>query len=160
MRLQTEAWHGCLLRLYQHLTETDADTYSQPLDRAPGSVRGKTKGAEGDCNIIGRTAISTNQTPSELPGTKSPTKEHTWAGPWPPNIAIMNVVEDYLVWPQWERMYLMLWKPEAPGKEDAGWVRQWWVGGWGIPSQKQRGGGWGEVLGEVGQGTEHHLGFK
>jgi hypothetical protein len=40
-------------------------------------VMGRTVGAEGDCNPIRRTAISTNQTcsPSELPGTK-PTKEY------------------------------------------------------------------------------------
>jgi hypothetical protein len=44
-----------------------------------GGVREKTEGAEGLCNLIGRTIISTNQTPPpELPGTKPPTKEHTW----------------------------------------------------------------------------------
>jgi len=32
-----------------------------------------TEGAEGVCNPIGRTTISTKQTLSELPGTKSPT---------------------------------------------------------------------------------------
>lgn len=32
--LQTGAWHGWLSSemLYQQLTETDADTYSQPMD--------------------------------------------------------------------------------------------------------------------------------
>jgi hypothetical protein len=38
---------------------------------------------EGDCNPIGRTTVSTNLDPWELPETKPPTKEHTWAGPWP-----------------------------------------------------------------------------
>jgi hypothetical protein len=38
-------------------------------------VREKT---EGVCNLIGRTTISTNQTPPELPGTKPSTKEYTW----------------------------------------------------------------------------------
>jgi hypothetical protein len=41
-----------------------------------GEVRGKTKGAEGVCNRIGKTTISNNQTPPELPGTKPPTKEY------------------------------------------------------------------------------------
>jgi hypothetical protein len=44
-------------------------------------VRARTVGAEGVCNIIGRTTISTNQTPN-LPGTKPPTKEYTWRHPW------------------------------------------------------------------------------
>jgi hypothetical protein len=42
-----------------------------------GKIRAKTVGAEGICNLIGRTTISTNQTPPELPGTKPPTKEYT-----------------------------------------------------------------------------------
>jgi hypothetical protein len=56
----------------KHLTE----------HRSPsGGFKGKTKGAEGVCNPKGRTT-STNQTPAELPGTKSPTKEYTWKDPW------------------------------------------------------------------------------
>jgi len=35
-----------------------------------GGVRERTEGAEGICNSIRRTTISTNQNPSELPGTK------------------------------------------------------------------------------------------
>ena len=30
------------------------------------------------------------------------------------------VTEDCLVWPQWERMCLILWKLDARGKRDAG----------------------------------------
>ena len=47
-----------------------------------GEVKGRTEGAEEDCNPIGRTTESTNLDPSELPGTKPKTKEHTWAGSW------------------------------------------------------------------------------
>ena len=47
-----------------------------------GRARGRTEGAEGDCNTIGRTTITTNWIPPELPGTKPPTKEHTWMRPW------------------------------------------------------------------------------
>jgi len=44
-----------------------------------GGVREKTEGAEGVCKPIGRTTISTNQTPPELPGTT--TNEYTWRDP-------------------------------------------------------------------------------
>jgi hypothetical protein len=45
------------------------------------------EGAEGVCNPIGETTISTNQTfspapPHELPGTKPPTKEYIWRNLW------------------------------------------------------------------------------
>jgi hypothetical protein len=43
------------------------------------------------------------------------------------------VTEDCLVWPQWERMCLSLWKLDAPEKRDAGggeWADR------GAPSQK------------------------
>jgi hypothetical protein len=47
--------------------------------RVPNSgVRKRTEGPEGVCNLIGRTIISTNQTPTELPRTKPSTKEYTW----------------------------------------------------------------------------------
>jgi hypothetical protein len=52
----------------------------------------------------------------KLPGTKSPTKEHTWAGLWLP---ATYVAEDCLIWPQWEGMCLFLFRLEAPGKENA-----------------------------------------
>jgi hypothetical protein len=49
-----------------------------------GGVRGRTEGVERVCNSIGRTIISTNQTPPtpELSGTKPPTKEYIWRDPW------------------------------------------------------------------------------
>jgi hypothetical protein len=47
-----------------------------------GVVRERTEGAEGVCNPIGRTTISTNETSLELPGTKLPTKAYTWRDPW------------------------------------------------------------------------------
>ena len=40
------------------------------------------------------------QTPTELPGTKPPTKEYTWRDP--------SVVEDGLVGHQWEERSLVL----------------------------------------------------
>jgi hypothetical protein len=45
-----------------------------------GRVRGRTEGAEGDGNPIGRTTVSTNPDSLELSETKPKTKEHTWAG--------------------------------------------------------------------------------
>jgi len=53
-----------------------------PEQGAPnGRVREKTEGAEGVCNTIRRTTISSNQTPPLLPGTKPPTNEYTWKDP-------------------------------------------------------------------------------
>jgi hypothetical protein len=44
------------------------------------------------------------QTPSKLPGTQLPTIEHIWAGLTPGTYA----AEDCSVWPQWERIYLII----------------------------------------------------
>jgi hypothetical protein len=46
-----------------------------------GGVRERTEGAERVCSPIGRTTISTNQTPPDLHRTKPPTKEYTWREP-------------------------------------------------------------------------------
>jgi hypothetical protein len=43
----------------------------------------KIEGAERDSTPIGKTTVSTNLNPRELPETKPPPKEHTWAGPPP-----------------------------------------------------------------------------
>jgi hypothetical protein len=48
-----------------------------------GRVRQRSERAEGDCNSIGRSTISTNPDPWELAESKPPAKEHTWAGPGP-----------------------------------------------------------------------------
>jgi hypothetical protein len=50
-------------RLCQSLTNKESDAYSQPSEhRDPNrGVRGRTEGAEGVYNPIGRTTISTNQ---------------------------------------------------------------------------------------------------
>jgi hypothetical protein len=42
-----------------------------------GGVSARTVGAEGVCNLIGRTKISTNQTHLKLPEAKPPTKKYT-----------------------------------------------------------------------------------
>jgi len=68
-------------RLLQHRTKADANTHSQPSDQVQGPngrVRGKTEGAEEDCNLIGRT-ISTNgitQNPQGL--NHQPKSKHGW----------------------------------------------------------------------------------
>jgi hypothetical protein len=48
-----------------------------------GRVRGMIEVAEVGGNSIGRTEVSSNPDPWELPETNPPTKEHTWAGLWP-----------------------------------------------------------------------------
>jgi len=77
--LLTGAGYGCLLRgsaraLLIQMRMLAANHWTEPS----GGVREKTEGAEGLCNTIGRTTISTNQTPQELPGTKPP----IWRAPW------------------------------------------------------------------------------
>jgi hypothetical protein len=44
--------------------------------------KGRTEGAEGDCNHIGRITISMNRMPPELPGTKAPAKGYMWRDLW------------------------------------------------------------------------------
>jgi len=39
--------------------------------------------------------------------------------------------EDCLVWPQWERLHLILWKHDAPKKRDAGGVEGVCMNKWG-----------------------------
>jgi len=79
------ARYGCLLRgfaralLIQMRTVT-ANHCTEPGDPS-GGVREKNEVAERVCNPIGRTIISTNQAPPELPGTKPPTNEYTWRDP-------------------------------------------------------------------------------
>jgi hypothetical protein len=47
-----------------------------------GEVGGRTEGAEGVCNTVRGTTISTNQTTPDLPVVKPPTKEYSWRDPW------------------------------------------------------------------------------
>jgi hypothetical protein len=54
----TGAWYGCPECFCQHLTNTAADTANHQTE-SNGRARGRTAGAEGDCNPVGRT-ISTN----------------------------------------------------------------------------------------------------
>jgi hypothetical protein len=57
-----------------------------------------------------------------------------------------GVAEDCLVWPQWKRMHLILWKCDATGKRDAGGG----VVGVRGKALTQRRGAWGEELEEEG----------
>jgi hypothetical protein len=62
-------------RLKKQLTETDADTYTQPLEC--GYIRRQMKEAEEESDTIGQPAVSTNSDLWELPDTDSPTRQHT-----------------------------------------------------------------------------------
>jgi hypothetical protein len=59
----------------QILTTNHWNEVGDPYER----VRGRTEGAKGDGNPIGRVTISTNLHPWELPEPEPPSKEHTWA---------------------------------------------------------------------------------
>jgi hypothetical protein len=102
-----------------------------------GRVGGRIEEPKGDRDSIGRPIESTNLDPWGLSEAKLPIKEHTWAGPtlaihtYVPALQLgfqaspltteARAVPDsvtcqwillfnlgYLVWPQWERIYLVL----------------------------------------------------
>jgi hypothetical protein len=79
--LQKRVWLS-FERLYQQLRQMQIPIVSHWTEvRDPyGRV---TEGAEGNYNPIGTTTVSINLDPLEIPEAKPPTKEHTWAGPWP-----------------------------------------------------------------------------
>jgi len=52
---------------------------------------------------------------------------------------------DCLAWPQWEGVYLVLWRLDASEKGDARGVKWEWEGG-GKPLRGEREGGWGGGL--------------
>ena len=78
--------HDCPLRSStQQVTERDAETHNQTLDRAqrvlwkarierPGRYR----------DSVGGPTVSTNLDPCWILGTEITTEEHAWAGPRPP----------------------------------------------------------------------------
>ena len=78
-------------------------------------------------NPKGRTRVTTNSTPSDLPGTKPANMVGAYMG-WSMAPATY-VAEDCLVWPQLEGMDLVLWRLDAPEKGDARGVRREWVDG-------------------------------
>jgi hypothetical protein len=60
-----------------------------------GEVRGRTEEAEGDCNLIRRTTIPTNLTPTpQLPGTKPQIKDYIWRDPR------LQLLMYYFIWNQ------------------------------------------------------------
>jgi hypothetical protein len=90
-----------------------------------GRVRGRAEGAEGDCNPIGRTTESTNQTPKS---SKLNHHQRVYIGQSMGPSTL--VTEDCLIWHQWEGRYLVIWRLDAPERGYATGVRQEWVGEW------------------------------
>ena len=94
-----------------------------------GRVRGRTKGAEGGGNPIGRTIVSTNYTHQCSQGlTHQPKSVHglvpgLWYNFMYVSIFVscmyVNVLGDCLVCPQLERMCLILQRFGAPGRGGA-----------------------------------------
>jgi hypothetical protein len=83
-RLQTQAQYSCPKSLCQRLTNIVEDAHSQPLDWAQEPQWrswGRTEGAEGVCNPIRGTTISTNQTPLSSQGLNHQPKS-TWGASW------------------------------------------------------------------------------
>jgi hypothetical protein len=114
-----------------------------------GRVRGRNEGAEGDCNPTGRTTKSTNQTtfPTELLGTKPPTKEYTLIHMWLQlhmyqRIAVSGISGRGGPW------------LEEDARAVQGWVGGWrGVGDWGSTLIEATGGGWtGVFVEEIREG--------
>jgi hypothetical protein len=72
-----------------------------------------TEGAEGDCNPIGRTTISTPCTPQSSQGLNHQLYMDGSVVP------AAYITEDCIIWHQWERRPLVLWRLVAPMKGDA-----------------------------------------
>jgi hypothetical protein len=76
-----------------------------------GEVRARTKVAEGVCHPIGRTTVSTNQTPQSSKRLNYQPKS-THGEPLAPD---GYVAEDGLICHHWEGRHLVLWRLHAPG---------------------------------------------
>jgi hypothetical protein len=76
---------------------------------------GRIEEAEGKGYPIGRSEVSTNLDPRELPETEPPMRQHTRAGL---RATGTYVAEDCLVWLQWEKVHLILKRLETPGKRE------------------------------------------
>jgi hypothetical protein len=75
-----------------------------------GEVRARTVGAEGVCNLIGRT-ISNNRIPQSSQERNHQSK-NTQGLPMAP---AEYVAEDCLIWYHWKGSPLILWKLDDPG---------------------------------------------
>jgi hypothetical protein len=91
-----------------------------------GRVRGRTEGAEEVCSPIGRTTISTNQTPQNFQGLNQQLRSIHMEGHMAP---AADVAENSLAWQQWEGWPLVLWRLDAPASRNDRGVRQKWMGG-------------------------------
>ena len=131
-------------RFCQHLAK-----WTEPGDPSR-RVRGKAEGIEWDCNPIGGTTVSINSTPQISQGLNQNPKSIYVPSMTPATC----IVEDSLVWLQWEGSRLFLWRPDASEKGDARGVRQEWVGGWGSTLLEANGRGFGRGFceGETGKG--------
>ena len=77
-----------------------------------GEVRARTVGVEGVCNLIGRTTISTNQTPSQSSQRLNHQAKYAQGIPMAP---AGYVAEDSLICHDWEGTPLVLWRLDDPG---------------------------------------------
>ena len=110
---------------------------------------GMTEGAEGDCNCIGRTTISTNRTHQSFQELNYHQSIYMKG-----SMAPTYVAEDCLIWHQWDERGLFLQKLVAPEKGNARGTRRKWVGGWGEHPLQAKGYGDEEFVEErPGRGT-------
>jgi hypothetical protein len=76
-----------------------------------GKVRARIVGAEGVCNLIGRTTVSTNQNPQSYQELKHQPKSTQEVPMAPAGYITLN----FLFWHHWEGSSLVLWQFDDPG---------------------------------------------
>jgi hypothetical protein len=139
-RVGTKPWHYCQdhvvladrslawlssERLWlKKMQKLIANHWTEPRDHY-GRVRGRTEGAERDCNLTRRVTLLTNRTLQSSQGLSHQLKGIHWS-----MATITYVAENCRVWLLWEGMWLVLWRFDASEKGDTRRVRWEYVGGW------------------------------
>ena len=102
------------------LKESDAPTYTQPMDRSQnpcGWISERLEEAE-ENNPIGKPGVSSNLDPRDLSDTEPPTRQHT-----PADMRPLTHIQQRTAWsgPQWKKIDLALKRLEAPGSGEVWW---------------------------------------
>jgi hypothetical protein len=120
---------GCPLRdstsIWLRNTQIPTSNHWTKVKDPYGCIRGRIEEDKGEGDPIGRPAVLTISDPKVLPETGPATRQHTWATCRPLGTFI---AEDCLVWPQWEKMHLVLMEDEAPSQRKGGeeWDEELW----------------------------------
>jgi hypothetical protein len=116
----TEAWYSCPLRVSARAIRTQmrmcTAKYWTEHGNPNGEVRSMIIGAEGVCNLIGRTTISINQAPLSQSSQGINHQPKNTQGV--PSAPAAHVAEDCLIRHDWKWSPLVMWRPDDPGLEE------------------------------------------